>query len=86
MDRSPCGTGTSARIATLFEREALQKGEIFVHECITDGKFEGEVLSVTAVDTYEAVVPKVTGHAFITGFHQFVVDPRDDLNRGFLLG
>ena len=46
----------------------------------------GEVLSVTAVDTYEAVVPKVTGHAFITGFHQFVVDPRDDLNRGFLLG
>ena len=46
----------------------------------------GEVLSVTAVDTYEAVVPKVTGNAFITGFHQFVVDPRDDLNRGFLLG
>lgn len=86
VDRSPCGTGTSARIATLFERDALQKGEIFFHECITDGKFEGEVLSVTAVDTYEAVVPKVTGHAFITGFHQFVVDPRDDLNRGFLLG
>ena len=45
-----------------------------------------EVLSVTAVGTYEAVVPKVTGHAFITGFHQFVVDPRDDLKRGFLLG
>ena len=42
-----------------------------------------EVLSVTAVDTYEAVVPKLTGNAFITGFHQFVVDPRDDLNRGF---
>lgn len=86
VDRSPCGTGTSARIAMLFERDALQKGEIFVHECITDGKFEGKVLSVTAVDTYVAVVPKVTGHAFITGFHQFVVDPRDDLRRGFLLG
>ncbi|WP_348637432.1 proline racemase family protein [Bacillus cereus] len=86
VDRSPCGTGTSARIATLFEKGILQKGEIFIHECITDGKFEGEVLSVTAVHTYEAVVPKVTGNAFITGFHQFVVDPRDDLNRGFLLG
>jgi proline racemase/trans-L-3-hydroxyproline dehydratase len=86
VDRSPCGTGTSARIATLFEKATLQKGEVFIHECITDGKFQGEVLSVTAVDTYEAVVPKVTGNAFITGFHQFVVDPRDDLNRGFLLG
>ena len=45
----------------LLGKDALQKGEIFVHECITDGKFEGEVLSVTAVDTYEAVVPKLTG-------------------------
>ncbi len=42
VDRSPCGTGTSARIATLFGKDALQKGEIFVHECITDGKFEGK--------------------------------------------
>ncbi|MGK0537249.1 proline racemase family protein, partial [Bacillus sp. 'calajunan'] len=68
----------------VYERDALQKGEIYVHECITDGKFEGEVLSVTAADTYEAVVPKVTGNAFISGCHQFVVDPRDELNRGFL--
>lgn len=85
VDRSPCGTGTSARLATLFEKDALQSGESFIHECITDGQFIGEVLSVTKVEEYEAVIPKVTGQAFITGFHQFVMDPRDPLKRGFLL-
>lgn len=77
VDRSPCGTGTSARLATLFEKGALQKGETFIHECITDGHFVGEVLSVTEVAQYEAIVPKVTGQAFITGFHQFVLGIRE---------
>ncbi|MEH7354599.1 proline racemase family protein [Neobacillus drentensis] len=85
VDRSPCGTGTSARLATLVEQGALKEGESFVHECITDGQFVGEVLSRTKVAEYEAIVPKVTGQAFITGFHQFVVDPRDPLKQGFLL-
>ena len=67
VDRSPCGTGTSARIATLL-KSYLAKGEVFIHECITDGKFQGEVLSVTAVDTYEAVVPKVTGMPLLQDF------------------
>ncbi len=58
----------------------------FVHECITDGQFIGEVLSKTKVAEYDAIVPKVTGQAFITGFHQIVVDPRDPLKQGFLLG
>ncbi|MFE8698958.1 proline racemase family protein [Cytobacillus sp. FJAT-53684] len=85
VDRSPCGTGTSARAATLVEQGRLRVGESFVHECITDGQFIGEVLSLTKVANYDAVVPKVSGQAFITGFHQFVVDPRDPLKRGFLL-
>ncbi|WP_066386269.1 proline racemase family protein [Neobacillus mesonae] len=86
VDRSPCGTGTSARLATLVENSVLKEGGSFVHECITDGQFIGEVLSKTKVAEYDAIVPKVTGQAFITGFHQFVVDPRDPLKQGFLLG
>ncbi|MGF9964502.1 proline racemase family protein [Bacillus rhizoplanae] len=85
VDRSPCGTGTSARLATLVENGVLQEGGSFVHECITDGQFVGEVLSSTKVGEYEAIIPKVTGQAFITGFHQFVMDPRDPLKQGFLL-
>ncbi|PHA03316.1 proline racemase [Bacillus pseudomycoides] len=85
VDRSPCGTGTSARLATLVENGVLQEGGSFVHECITDGQFVGEVLSSTKVGEYEAIIPKVTGQAFITGFHQFLMDPRDPLKQGFLL-
>ncbi|WP_440604423.1 proline racemase family protein [Bacillus sp. GB_SG_008] len=85
VDRSPCGTGTSARLATLVENGVLQEGGSFVHECITDGQFVGEVLSSTKVGEYQAIIPKVTGQAFITGFHQFLMDPRDSLKQGFLL-
>lgn len=85
VDRSPCGTGTSARAATLVEQGRLKEGESFAHECITDGRFIGEILSLTKVTEYNAIIPKVSGQAFITGFHQFVVDPRDQLKQGFLL-
>ncbi|KIL77438.1 proline racemase family protein [Bacillus badius] len=85
VDRSPCGSGTAARIAALYERGALAAGERFVHESITDGQFVGEVCSVTKIGEYQAVIPKIAGEAFITGFHQFVIDPRDRLNNGFLL-
>ncbi|KOP71458.1 proline racemase [Lysinibacillus sp. FJAT-14745] len=85
VDRSPCGSGTAARAATLYERGVLREGGSFIHESITDGQFAGEVLSLTTVEEFKAVIPKVTGNAFITGFHQFVISPDDPLNRGFLL-
>ncbi|MGK7376358.1 proline racemase family protein [Planococcus sp. 1R117A] len=85
VDRSPCGTGTCARLATLYANGTLDENDRFVHESITGGHFTGEVLSVGEVDTYEAVVPKVTGQAFLTGIHQFFLDPRDTLPEGFLL-
>lgn len=85
IDRSPCGTGTSARVATLYEKGRLEKGELFLHEGITDGIFKSEILSTTKVDTFDAVISKVAGNAFITGFHQFVVDDRDSMPEGFLL-
>lgn len=85
IDRSPCGTGTSARVATLYEKGQLVQGESFIHEGITDGLFKSEILSMTKVDDFNAVVTNVAGNAFITGFHQFVVDDRDLMQEGFLL-
>ncbi len=85
IDRSPCGTGTSARAATLFARGELDKGESFLHESITGGVFQSEVLRELKVQHYDAIVPKVAGTAEITGFHQFVIDARDATPEGFLL-
>lgn len=85
VDRSPCGTGTSARVATLYARGELKKGDTFLHESITGGVFRSEVLHEKNVNQFDAVVPKVAGTASITGFHQFVVDTRDTMPEGFLL-
>ncbi len=85
IDRSPCGTGTSARVATLYARGELSKGQPFLHESITGGVFQSEVLKETKVQNYDAVVPKVAGTAQVTGFHQFVIDARDAMPEGFLL-
>ncbi|WP_461181906.1 proline racemase family protein [Virgibacillus kimchii] len=85
VDRSPCGTGTCARLASLFEHSEIDDNGSFVHESITDGHFVGQIIGKDTVGNYQAVVPLVTGSAFITGFHQFVIDPEDTLPQGFLL-
>lgn len=85
IDRSPCGTGTSARLANLFAKNKLGIGDNFLHEGITDGIFEAKILSEVNVGSYKAVVPQVGGNAFITSFNQFVVDTDDTLPEGFLL-
>ena len=85
VDRSPCGTGTSARLASLYAHGEIDENGQFVHECITDGHFTGKMLGKTTVGEMEAVIPLVSGAAYITGFHQFVVDPFDPLPKGFLL-
>ncbi|KQL45823.1 proline racemase [Brevibacillus choshinensis] len=85
VDRSPCGTGTAARVATLFARGQLAVGEPFVHEGIVDSQFIGKVVGTTQVGEYAAVISTIEGKAFITGLHQFVVDPTDPLKDGFLL-
>lgn len=85
IDRSPCGTGTCARLATLFSRGQLQLGETFVHESIVGSQFIGEIIRISEVDHYPAIIPTVEGRAFITGMHQFVLDPEDPLSEGFLL-
>lgn len=85
MDRSPCGTGTSAKVATLYAKGKLQKGETFVHESIIGSVFESRVLRETKVGDFPAVIPEVSGTAFIMGLNQMFIDPHDSLSEGFLL-
>lgn len=83
FDRSPCGTGTSARMATLYAKGELKLGEEFVHESIIGTLFRGQLLREAAVGEFKAVVPRVAGTAYITGIHQFMIDPDDPLKYGF---
>ncbi|ASN04544.1 proline racemase family protein [Virgibacillus necropolis] len=85
IDRSPCGTGTSARVATLYERGHLNEGDTFVHESITGGLFKSDITSFEKVGIYNALIPSITGTASITGFHQFLIDSSDTMPEGFLL-
>jgi len=84
-DRSPCGTGTSARMAELHAKGKLKLNEEFVNESIAGTIFRGRLVEHTRVGRFKAVVPEITGNAYITGFNQFVVDPDDPLKHGFLL-
>lgn len=85
-DRSPCGTGTSAKMAALYAKGALRPGEEFVYESITGSTFRGMITGEVDVEGYRAVIPQITGSAYITGFNQWVLDDDDPLRYGFLLG
>jgi len=85
VDRSPCGTGTSAKLAWLFARGALPVGRPYVHESIIGTRFTGTVLAETAVAGRPAVVTEIAGRGFITGLHQFLIDPHDPTRDGFLV-
>jgi 4-hydroxyproline epimerase len=85
IDRSPCGTGTSARIAQLAARGELGVGDEFVHESIIGSLFEGRVEAKARVGPHEAIVPSVAGWARITGLNTIFVDPRDPYAHGFQL-
>jgi proline racemase len=86
IDRSPCGTGTSARMATLHARGRLRIGEDFRHEGILGTVFTGRLLEETRMGDLAAVVPQITGQAWITGFADYVVDPTDPFPDGFTIG
>ena len=86
IDRSPCGTGTSAKMATLHARGRLKIGEPFRHEGVLGTVFTGTLLEETSVGPYPAVVPQLSGTAWITGFAQYVVDPQDPFPDGFTVG
>ena len=85
VDRSPCGAGTSAKMATLFAKGELKMGEKFFYESILGTIFEGEIVGKAKVGEYDAVIPQITGSAYITGFNHFVIDETDPVKYGFIL-
>jgi proline racemase len=85
VDRSPCGTGTSAKLALMHRRGKLAVGERYTNAGILGTTFEAQIVAETAVGEFPAVVPEITGSAHLTGYHVFVVDPRDPFPQGFLL-
>jgi proline racemase len=85
VDRSPCGSGTSARLAILDASGELREGSSLVHQSLIGTTFYGSVVGRATVDGRPAVVTEVEGSAYITGQHQFLLDPRDELGRGFLI-
>lgn len=85
-DRSPCGTGTCARMAALHARGLLQVGERFVHRSLIGTEFIGRLRGTTELAGVPAVLPTITGPAWITAFHQYVLDPTDPFPDGYRLG
>jgi proline racemase len=85
VDRSPCGSGTCARLAVLAAAGRLPAGTVLRHDSIVGSTFTGTVLDTVDVDGRPAVIPQVTGMAYRTGEHVFSVDSHDPLVPGFLL-
>ncbi len=86
IDRSPCGTGTCARMATLHAKGKLELNQDFRHEGILGTVFTGRLIGIAQVGQYPAVIPTLTGQAWITGMAAYVVDPEDPFPEGFTLG
>jgi proline racemase len=85
IDRSPCGTGTSARLAVMHARGDIAVGERFVHESIIGSTFDSRIESLTDVGGVAAVVPSVAGQAYLTGISQVGLDPADPFPEGYTL-
>ncbi|HKZ68957.1 MAG TPA: proline racemase family protein, partial [Anaerolineales bacterium] len=86
IDRSPCGTGTCAKMAALYAKGQLGLNHDFRHEGILGTIFTGRLVEETQVGHYPAVVPTLSGTAWITGLAQYVVDPEDPFPKGFTVG
>lgn len=78
IDRSPCGTGTSARLAQWYAKGKLKKGQEFIHESIIGSKFTGRIEEETTLDGKPAIIPSVEGWARIYGHNTITIDPDDD--------
>ena len=78
IDRSPCGTGTSARLAQWFAKGKLKPGQDFIHESIIGSKFIGRIEEVTELAGKPAIIPSVEGWAKVYGLNTITIDPEDD--------
>ena len=85
LDRSPCGTGTCARLALMHARGEIATGEAFIHESIIGTKFTGRIFETGMTANIANVSVEITGRAWITAFHQYVLDPSDPFPTGYTL-
>jgi len=86
VDRSPCGSGTSAVLAQAWARGRMAEGDVLINEGITGQAFTGRIGGRTWIGQQEAVETSIEGRAFVTGYSSLLVDDRDPLGKGFLLG
>ena len=85
LDRSPCGTGCSARMAVLHAKGELQKGDRMIGRSILDSRFDCSIVEETMVGKKKAIIPSIRGRAWITGTHQLMLDPEDPWPGGYRL-
>lgn len=85
IDRSPCGTGTCAKLATLYAKGEIGLQEEFIYESIVGSTFRGKVIEETMVEHVPSVVVEITGSAWVMGMHRFFYHEEDELKNGFLL-
>ncbi len=83
IDRSPCGTGTSARMAQWHAKGKLKQGDLFIHESIIGSQFIGRVEGITTVGSYPAIIPSVEGWARVYGHNTITIDDEDPYAFGF---
>ncbi|MFA3920504.1 trans-3-hydroxy-L-proline dehydratase [Ruegeria hyattellae] len=86
IDRSPTGTAVSARMALLHARGEMQVGETFMARSILNSEFQGRIVETTTLGETNAIIPEITGRAWITGTHQHMLDPDDPWPEGYRLG
>src|SRR5690606_36609964 len=84
-DRSPTGTGTSARLAVLQARGLLGVGDVLIHQSIIGSRFSGKIIEVGDRGGMTTIIPQITGRAWITGQHTYYVDPEDPWQSGYML-
>jgi proline racemase len=85
LDRSPCGTGTSAKMSWLYKHGKLGVGESFVYESFIGSRFVGHILDTTKVGEFDAIIPQVTGSAYLCGEATWFMDRSDHLRKGFAI-
>lgn len=86
LDRSPCGTGTSARLAQRYGRGLMKKGDVLVHESIIGSQFTGTIEAETEVAGIPAIIPGIEGWAITTGYNRILLDDADPYVHGFVVG
>ena len=85
VDRSPCGSGTSARVALLADDGTLKPGQVLVHESIVSTRFVAQVVENVTAEGRDAVISEIRSMAYRTGEHTFVLDAEDPVGTGFVL-